>query len=321
MRLQTTNANLKFHAIKVNGHDYPVDRALTVEVPDNRPADIEKLRKLGWSEPTPETLERGMRAKPPPPGRPSLQSAREFVAKMVKDGGLEARLAAAKSWQAFRAIAAELGHNFEQQHYHQAIDEVRRTKATPASPRHVELAHDAEAIGDLAPGPTKTVTPFGTYIAHDLQKVSKDLGVDDAQLLFELYKDSGKGAEYNLDAILTKGREIVAERKSREARLTEREEAPLPPPPGVPEGAVASETPADGEGGEKGGDDEEIAPHNPDGSPAEEWPDPKEDMPLPYLKVMADAYDVPYSRNITAKTLVSRIMVKMYPGEESQTAT
>jgi len=43
-----------------------------------------------------------------------------------------------------------------------------------------------------------------------------------------------------------------------------------------------------------------------------EWPDPVPEMPMEYLKQMADAYEVSYAANIGAKTLIERIKDAMY---------
>jgi len=43
-----------------------------------------------------------------------------------------------------------------------------------------------------------------------------------------------------------------------------------------------------------------------------EWPDPTDTMAMPYLKKMADAYDVTYSGKIGKKALIKKIMAEMY---------
>lgn len=46
--------------------------------------------------------------------------------------------------------------------------------------------------------------------------------------------------------------------------------------------------------------------------PGEEWPDPHEDMSVEYLRKMADAYRVKYSKNTSKKELVKRLAATMY---------
>jgi hypothetical protein len=48
----------------------------------------------------------------------------------------------------------------------------------------------------------------------------------------------------------------------------------------------------------------------------EDWPDPVADMPIEYLKAMADAYEVKYSKKPKAKELVKKILTEMYPYPE-----
>ena len=42
------------------------------------------------------------------------------------------------------------------------------------------------------------------------------------------------------------------------------------------------------------------------------WPDPTEDMPLDYLREMADAYEVKHTAKTSVKTLIKRIAGEMY---------
>lgn len=44
-----------------------------------------------------------------------------------------------------------------------------------------------------------------------------------------------------------------------------------------------------------------------------DWPDPTEEMPLAYLRQMADAYEVKYTARSNKKELVRKVMVEMYP--------
>lgn len=65
--------------------------------------------------------------------------------------------------------------------------------------------------------------------------------------------------------------------------------------------------PKEGEGGEgEPGSDPPVP------AEGEEWPDPTEEMSVEYLKLMADAYEVTYAKNIGKATLIERIKAAMY---------
>ncbi len=48
----------------------------------------------------------------------------------------------------------------------------------------------------------------------------------------------------------------------------------------------------------------------------EEWPDPVDSMPIEFLRHMADAHEVPYTKKTTVKDLVAKCMAAMYPDDE-----
>ena len=51
-------------------------------------------------------------------------------------------------------------------------------------------------------------------------------------------------------------------------------------------------------------------------APVDEYPDPTEEMPIEYLKQMADAYEVSYTHRTGKTRLVQDITAAMYPDEE-----
>lgn len=60
----------------------------------------------------------------------------------------------------------------------------------------------------------------------------------------------------------------------------------------------------------------EAIESEPDGDLDAEYPDPTEEMTLPELKKLADAYHVSYSDQPKKAVLITRIMTAMYPGKE-----
>lgn len=45
----------------------------------------------------------------------------------------------------------------------------------------------------------------------------------------------------------------------------------------------------------------------------EEWPDPTDEMPVDYLRKMAEAYEVKHTAKTSKRDLIKKIMAEMYP--------
>lgn len=107
--------------------------------------------------------------------------------------------------------------------------------------------------------------------------------------------------------------ELLRLKGSDMAQVVPPPEAVIVPPPPLSEPVTppqASDLLAQVEGGgeETEGDDEEEE----EAEEEDEWPDPKESMPKPYLQQMADAYGVTYEESHTKAELVKMISAAMY---------
>lgn len=327
MLLQTRNAHMKGKSTNINGTVYEIGQDLCIEIEDE--TNIQKALAVGWTDEIIETkgskMKRGKPAVPPP----SLQSAKAFVELVAKQPKLQAQCEECQTFsELLKDVAQAHGYNFNVDQLNQArtayVNRNSDVRPHEASPQHAKLAREASAVKATERTPVdedEMSSPFGSYSKKVLKAVSKELGIPEADLLMAAYKEDPKEVygedDFKVAAATLLPQGAVAGHDNPDANPdtvpnpdagddnTEAEAAAAAAAKEAEEAAAAKA--ALMEALEASGWD--TAPFEESG----EWPEPNEDMPIDFLKKMADGYEVKYGGTIGAGSLVERILKAMYP--------
>jgi hypothetical protein len=327
---------MKGKSILINDTHYDVDNNLCIEVEDE--ANLNKALNTGWTDQILQTKNQNKRGRPTIP-RPSLNSAKEFVALVAAQPAIQEQCEGCQTFsELLKSVGHANGYNFNQDHLNQAraahIARNADIKPGGGTPQHSQLAREVAAVEATVPQKEpepktkdEMSSPFGSYSKKVLKDLAKELGLTEADLLM---------AAYNLDKEREepKGHHGVADFMAGVADAGLLPLGAVPPvptgdgkpaPKSVAEVAAQAAKEAEEAAAAKEAEEAEAAKTELMATLAESgfatetfetsgnWPEPNADMPIEFLKKMADGYEVKYASNIGAATLVERIAQAMYP--------
>jgi len=321
MLLQTRSAHLKGKSIDINGTSYAVGADLCIDVEDE--VNANKALACGWTEDVIQT--KATRRGTPTVPKPSISSAKAFVQLVAAQPALQAQCEVCQTFsELLKTVANANGYNFnvDQLNQARAAHVARNADIKPGggAPQHSKLARQAAAVAATVPVVAKTddeiSTPFGSYSKAVLKALAKEMGITEPAILaaaFELDQAEAQSGYHSEDDLRAAALTLLPEGASAipEAENAQRAEAAA-----KAEQLAAEEAQASQEAEALAA--EEAAASGYDASVYEEsgnWPKPTADMPIAFLKKMADAYEVKYAPNIGVETLVGRIVKKMFPDE------
>lgn len=147
----------------------------------------------------------------------------------------------------------------------------------------------------------------------EIYEVGKDLTLEVPEESGKKLLQSKNWVDVNARSPVLGKKEGVSSKKRISPIITDRKGSPvkIPEPEVVPE----PEPEIDPEVQRLLDEEAQEGPADPEGNPLEEWPDVDAEMPIEYLRQVADAYELEYKEGTRAKTLVKKISEAMYPHE------